>query len=458
MASIKRGEAIKGEWWRPEAPDDTCNGHLTISEAGSARLDIFGLLFNPEDGLWGPRERFVVWGTTIEGKSMTLFHCIVRESHIAGGGSTCEIAASMVIVGRHWRSLAEVAFGRLSCSLDYLVTWMGGSNVRVDFDPVAWHVSLDARKPEAIPLAEIDGIKVTLRPSVTFSPKSGSVSLTDECSIVVHSDHDVGFEAGMEFIAGMAGLVALASGEPVYTSDMHGLVATADGKGEWCEIIQHVRRSVDPRTVRERELLFNLADVRAAGPDLISNYLKRRKLFGPVSGLYLGTLYNRSMYPEHELLSLAHAAEAFHRVFVGGTYVTDAEYQDGVKAALLDAIPEGIAPDFRKSLQNKLKYLHEYSLRKRLQDLCARFGSLLRDAISNSKQFADDAAKARNAVTHRDAVTAGDVPKSKELFVLCERLGLLLELCLLQEIGFGDALLKRVVENSHRIEAIRLNT
>lgn len=87
---------------------------------------------------------------------------------------------------------------------------------------------------------------------------------------------------------------------------------------------------------------------------------------------------------------------------------------------MLAALPADLDGDFRRSLKNIFKYLHEYSLRKRLGDLARRFPLLLAAAIGDVKAFGGIVADERNRLTHLDATTAQVERRGRDQWVMAE--------------------------------------
>jgi hypothetical protein len=204
---------------------------------------------------------------------------------------------------------------------------------------------------------------------------------------------------------------------------------------------------------------FSLADIQPKAGHYFARFVEKRNRLSPVCDFYFSTMYNKQMYLHQRFLAVAHAVEAYHRAFIGGKYQADSKYEQGVEKILWQAIPGDIEPDFRASLKNKLKYLHEYSLRKRIQDICGMFGNLLTPFFGDASDFAGEVAELRNSLTH-PTPTAEEAPvlkKHQVLFVKAEQLSLLLELCFLREMEFSDEAISKIASRSKRIAAIRLN-
>jgi len=223
------------------------------------------------------------------------------------------------------------------------------------------------------------------------------------------------------------------------------------------EFIRKIDLPVDAREVlMAARMPFSLSDLDPDPAAILAAYLDKHAKLDPVYDLYFSTLYSREMPTRQRFLSLAHALEAYHRAFIGGKYVTDDEYERTIKPAFLRSIPAELHSDFRVSLQNKLKYLHEFSLRKQVQDVCGRFESLLVKLCGDTKGFGNRVVDTRNRLTHPDANAPCEMDW-KELWLLSEQVALVLSVCLLHELGFAVEKIRGMLTNNRHARAIFLN-
>jgi hypothetical protein len=223
------------------------------------------------------------------------------------------------------------------------------------------------------------------------------------------------------------------------------------------KIIRKVGMAADTtKCVHPHEMLFTLPDLLPKPETYLGNYFGKLHKMHPVCALYFSTLYNPEMFLEQRFLSLAHAVEAYHRAMIGGKYLSDEEYESGLKQTFLNAIPETLDSGFKESLKGKLRYLHEFSLRKQIQDVASRLDEFLNRFLGDSKAFGARIAEKRNDLTHPkpDAIEAKDW---MDLWLMSEQLSLLIVACLLYELGFPkDKLAVMLSRNKHAV-AIHYN-
>lgn len=125
--------------------------------------------------------------------------------------------------------------------------------------------------------------------------------------------------------------------------------------------------------------------------------------------------------------------------------------------ALKAAIPSSLSSGHRASLLARLKYGHEYSQRKRLNDLFTTHERTLQVLTAHPLAFVEPMIDHRNAFTHFPGTDA--VPSSSDgapEIVLRNNilLKLLLEACLLQAAGFSTDEIATLAHRSYRLKQL----
>jgi hypothetical protein len=155
-----------------------------------------------------------------------------------------------------------------------------------------------------------------------------------------------------------------------------------------------------------------------------------------VYNLYFSILYNSHIYLEDRFINFSQAIETYHRIKIGGKYQSDEEFRQGLYQKLVSVLPQEIDDGFRQSLKRgKLFYANEYSLRKRLQDIIRRLSSEFPKNFIKSN-FVSKVCDTRNYLKHYDQTLKEKAAKDEELYELTEDLRIILEICLLEELGF----------------------
>jgi hypothetical protein len=161
----------------------------------------------------------------------------------------------------------------------------------------------------------------------------------------------------------------------------------------------------------------------------------------------MSTIYHPDQLLRARFLTLVQAIEAYHRVSMPGKYMDEETYDTDLRKLLWQAIPATIHPDFRKALKNKLRYLHEFSLRKRIETLTHKYTAITGDLLGSATDFASTVSELRNRLTHPEPSNAGAKLDYRVLWYLSEKIALLLEICFLDELGFTEDRIKEMVRS-----------
>jgi hypothetical protein len=459
-------EKIKGAWWLPEKPDLKLNGELTYGPTVGAELEVYGDFFNAVD-LTPPHRKITIWGETIAAKPVTMFKSLATGGNIhVPGGRTTRFISYDAVLGGHFLKPDDMVFTRAEAKLSGLQDWTYMTGISVQPLQDEHGVSLKSKTPDAVPLGKHHELTIGLEfTSHMSNARLGEYGIKEECSVVLVSDGPTKFQFFRDMIDQVRRFLALGLANPSYElavkarTDVPEIFAGGISIFNDMIIIRKTNAKVDAEArVLPWDMLFSLKDLEPTPALCFSNFLQKGELLAPACDLFFLTFYFGDMYVGQKLLTLCQAAEAFHRAFLPGKYLSDEQYQATVQTELLAAVPQTLDPDFKLSLKNKLKYLHEFSLRKRLLELCNRAGEFLVPLIGDFKNFASLTSEKRNAMTHSEGKKASEpAPELLKLWLTCQQLSILLETCILQELGFTPEKLKQKILNSPRARAIGLN-
>jgi hypothetical protein len=454
---------VKGVWWLPDRPEKRLSGEVTYSSTGGAEIDLYDYFFEELS-----TDPLTVWGVTVDGKMVTLFDGYSRNMTMqSSGAKVSNVASNFSVVGGHFASKYELRFYEVSASLSHLQRWVWSTGIQVTPDHssgMKWIITQE-RQPD-ISLGMVGDFELVIQFEGRLQPRFGACELSESCFLTIKAQEATDYVAFEKVTQQFQHFLALGVSRPVYAFSVKGRpekwgddVAVL-AKQPVCEVLRKL--SMDGNSDKKifpQEMQFSMADLEDDVAWFIGCYFEKYSQLKPVCNLYFSTLYNPGMYTHQRFLALAHAIEAYHRIFVGGQYQSDDDYHEGLQKILRDAIPEDVDADFRESLKNKFKYLHEYSLRKRLQGICKKYAVILEPHLGTISEFAGTTADVRNHLTHRDPrdKSRSEIPGGIDLWCRCEQLSLLLEVCLLHEIGFSDEKIQELLPRNRRPERIRLN-
>ncbi|MBN3945220.1 MAG: hypothetical protein HWQ38_01500 [Nostoc sp. NMS7] len=188
----------------------------------------------------------------------------------------------------------------------------------------------------------------------------------------------------------------------------------------------------------------------------VAQWYGNSKKLKPVIYLYLGLFYLPKRYLTERFLSLAQAIEAFHRILYGGRYINEQEYKNGIYQSFLRAIESdsnvyNLTSEFKDSLKQRLSYLYEFSLRKRLKELIGLNKTCFSTGFLTKKELRDNfiatVVNIRNKLTHLNENTdIQSIIEYPELYRLYNHLEALLRCCIMKFLGVSEEVIKRRIE------------
>ncbi len=147
-----------------------------------------------------------------------------------------------------------------------------------------------------------------------------------------------------------------------------------------------------------------------------------------------------------KFLTVAHAAESYHRSLGGGLYMDQAAF-DAAMQQFTTHMPAVIQGDHRQSLRNRLRYGNERSLRRRLTAMFARLPENVRLRIANPvDQFINRFVDTRNYFTHYDHAAQANAFRAHNAYVAAERMRILIVASLLHDLAIPDGNILSILE------------
>jgi hypothetical protein len=205
------------------------------------------------------------------------------------------------------------------------------------------------------------------------------------------------------------------------------------------------RRGADKKRLNPHEMLFGLGDLPEGFGPTVERWLERAEVLDPVYRLYLGTIYNPQSYIEQRFLNLVQALEVYHRRASPSSELKEEEHEKR-KEEILEAVPD----QHKAWLEEKLEYSNEPNLARRLKEVIRRYEksaySVTGDNSKDRGRFVYKVVTTRNYHTHFDKSKEVEAAQGEELYRITQKLKLLIEICLLGEIGFEAERIKDLIK------------
>jgi hypothetical protein len=453
-----------GIWWLPENPKKKISGTLKFNQREDTILELIGSFKEVKDINEIP-ELNIILGITSNGKVITLYKCYESNFHVSiPGFFSSSFVVSIIFQGYHFEKEEDIKFDSLSLNYSHLEEWtrISGFKSKSENDSEN-HLKKYEVSYSFPPKVEAKLAKFDLSFDYNFNlggDRIKEVKLKQTIFIKIEPHTQVHFnDYEKDICYHIQNFLSLAIGRAVSPLLIKGKTNAcktklSDGRVVYNDILTFYSIKELPdlsKKLNPFDMLFSFRDMSDNFEKYLKNWFAKSEVLQPVYDLYFGTLYNPSMYLQHEFLSLIQALESYHRRVEDGKYVSEDDYTQIYKT-LISAIPQELDNDFKESLKQKLKYHNEFSLRKRVKKILKKFGDLGILLIHDNERFVKDIVTTRNFLTHYDKNVEMKAKNGQELYELTQKIKFMLEICFLIELEIPIKTIKGLVSRNQRYQ------
>jgi len=455
----------KGYWWLPDDADNPAPGILSYDDDATT-LDLFGA-FKPRSfmdlGTVRQADQMpIILGTLENGQPCTLYKNIVTGTKMQLTGATSsKYTLRHLFIGKHFPTAADIRFSALRMSFTDLEAWMADSPFRPpDYkregsEFVSVETGYDYPKAFSFTLPTLDAeLKSLFGNSIRWG---GFESFSHEhvafLKITPSGFQDFEWFTSVEQTC--RSLLTLFIGQPVYPKRLvgYGEKKQLSNGQSYTEDSRMYAQYPGGRHLKPKDptdMLAPLPVIRDRVSEFVTNWFARTDVLRDAFNLFLGTYYNSSMYLESTFLVLTQALESYSRSVRPGKYVPEVDYEP-IRDALVNAIPADVVGDFRQSLETRIRFGNDHSLRKRIGALLASLDpEIVKMFCPNPKAFRNRIVDTRNYLTHYSEELKPRAILGTDLYYANERLRLLLTVLLLKEVGLAELTIRqRVSQNPY---------
>lgn len=429
-----------GVWWLPSNRETKIPGILKFDQSEGAILELDGCFTDdPEmDELFNPA---IVNGVSSTGVNITLHRCLGKHLTIRGGGfSHSKLYAHEVFEGVHFERREDIKFRCLFVDYSHLDTWLGisGFDIVPNKHDEIW---IKYKTPDSIPVFISSDLVLFIVFLTSYSPFALTEAyLRQKVKIMIAPAQEQSFEELQKIVRRIQDFLTLANIEPVYPLSIEGETElkkeivgdkTVYPKVKIFYQLPKVHGAV-VETGRFRAL-FAFKDISDKFQYFLQNWFRKAEELEPVYQLYFGLIYNPHMYLEQKFSCLVEALEAYHRRIMQNYELPMDKHNERI-CKILDAVPQ----EYKTWLERKLEYSNEPILRRRLRELLNNHSVTVPNFIRNRESFIDKVVITRNYLIHHDPRLEAKAAKKEKLHYITRRLQLLVDLCLLKELGFSS--------------------
>lgn len=449
MASVEH----HGVWWEP--------GHLERQRVGTLRFDgregaTLTLIVPPDNtGFEPPLESYdVLHGRSTSGERISLLKCFDQSTKGSFGEQPrpIEVFANEVVVGFHCDSTDPI-LGTASATFRHLQPWLGRSGIEIEPPTSPRDLSLRYRSSPSLVLHDDDHCNVAITSGWTGSLSHAAVTVREGIHLEVKGKAPAKLSELRRVLSACGDLLSVLCQRYCAIDELVLLPPAVESQPRRLGTHHAVPIYGDrDRSYNPGDTLVPSTALAERLPSVFSRFITQAEKLHDVRALYLSGVYGGG-FIENKLIALTQAAEAFHRRFYAGEYMSGDAFAATVLPALEAALPESLDQGHRASLRARFAYGHEFSQRKRIGELFKIHDRTLRVLARDPLAFVGPMIDHRNAFTHFPVPTETASPAAKDVDKVLRYnflLKLLIEACLLEAAGLQPDEIATLAQASHR--------
>jgi hypothetical protein len=441
MMTLYEKFVLNGKWWTPKAPDRCTKGEMTFDPFKGAILNLGGTLGESETC---PMPLEIVLGKTDDDREITLIGSsgiwLTHPYRIADNGEQDDVpacsslCANVLIIGKHYHSSKEIDFEGFTIDLSHLSDW-AGLNGRSSSNRS--HAGCTASEHDIGQFGRM------------FIETEGNGS----CHLTIAFERRTSLDKGIEMIGELRNLMSLLMHRPIQLVRVQGIVQNGSneiGPAMKVDVLYPTfarDRTVDP--LNQEDMLLPLSGIRTEIGVVVAKWYSFNETMAQVLDLYFAASQSAELFPETRFIMYNQAIEAYHRLRYRNFEVEPEEHKKRLEA-ILSSIPE----EYREWMRDGLEYSNEPSHGQRLREIYREFEEIMDEFVDDRKLFIFRIIRTRNHLTHLEGSGDEKVFIGNDLVLATTRLRLLLELCLLKEIGIGPEQMKAAVTGNSMFSRI----
>ena len=415
---IKEEFKESGDFWLPSVPEKKVSGTLSISDGGRSELEVTtGWLKDSKGEFNFNLDRIVGYiqkDRTIPSIPVTLDDCYYKILPTMGGNSKSLIRINRAFIGVQYDQDEIPSFNTLTFSVEGIDDWVDTSGIKVEYPSEKCPAIISYEAPEDITLNLHDNMQllITWRSFLKHSiNKEASISEKIYFKLVSQSARELD-----EFVSVARKITEFLCFAMNETVSLYSMSATSDdlfkeiGNGKPIPISIDVYYRSWPYAKDEPEvnlynMLFRFKEIQNDAERIINNWLKGYEYSAPAFRLYFLAKMGEQTYLEEKFLTLVQGLEAYHQRICRDMY-----------------------------------------LRDRIMNIIEPFKDII-GTDENRQKLINSIMDTRNYLTHHTPSKELKAAKGVNLWPLCMKMELLLELHILQLMGFSREKIDSIVDN-----------
>lgn len=445
-----------GYFWLPENPSHRIPGTLKIFDGGEIELEVVGIFDTSIKSLSDDDIPRII-GIVEKDGLVTLDGCFYRKKTIAFGG----VARSIIFANRAFCGVAYdkeelVKFNSISFSIEGLNEWLRITGIKVNYDEDYKSATINYSPQNEIIHELTSGFKLHILFSYSL-PSSNNLSeakITQKAYLKLSSVEERELAEFIDIIHKITYLICFAVDETVSISSV---IAKSDslvedvsqGKTQCVPIKVYYSSlpfSAKSPKIEAHKMLFNFRNISNSAGLIFNNWLSAYSIVRPSLGLYFSAVSGSHKYLDGRFLSLAQALETYHRRTSAETLMDEVQFRK-ISAKILWSCPK----INRKWLRGRIMHGNEINLGKRIKRIIEPFKSKIGNAKAISK-LTRNIVNTRNYLTHYSEELEKDAVRGQNLWDLCQIMEAIFQLHLLEQLGFENVEIEKILDNNYKLK------
>ena len=398
-----------------------------------------------------------LYGRLVNGTRVTLVDYRTTHAQFGAGGAGLPtiVIADRMLVGDHVENLDHLPVKSYTVEFSSLFNWTCAAPAKLDM-PVregkCLGVDVSFRRPSPIEIALHDQeFDLKVSHGWTTSDPSDSFALRWHTGVTIVAHFSLALFDAFQVALQCRNLMSLLIGDRISVKSIavKPVDQTSASKvPSPLHLVYNQHGRHDYPDLHASQMLLPYSQIATDFPRLVSEWFSRSEQAVLATNVFFGSQLFETTAVDLRLLTITQVAESYHRSLGTGVYMKQDEY-DTELAKLLAHMPAAIQGDHRRSLENRLRYGNEHSLRRRLTEMLRRLPANAQTRIAGDVgKFVNKIVDTRNYFTHYDHDARGSAFKGRDVFIACERLRILVLANLLRDLGVsGDSLLRTLERN-----------
>ena len=416
-----------GNFWIPSVPEETVHGILSISDGGNIELEITTGQLKDKDGTFNVTlERIVGYiqkNGSIPSIPVTLDDCYYKILPTLGGNSKSLIRISRAFIRAQYNQDDIPSFNTLTFSVEGINDWVDTSGIKVEYpsEKSPAIISYEPQEDITLNLHNDMQLLITWRPSLKYSiNKEAGISENIYFKLVSKESRELD-----EFTSVARKITEFLCFVINQTVCLDSMCATSDdltqetGDGKIGPVPINIYYPSWPYAKNEPkivwyDMLFKFKEIRNDIEEVINNWIKSYEQYDSAFRLYFLAKMGAQTYLEEKFLTLAQGLEAYHQRIIS----------------------------------------RQVSLEDRITSIIKPFKDLI-GIDENQQELIDSIVHTRHYLTHHNPSREPRAEKGVNLWPLCMKMELLLELHFLQLMGFSREKIDSIIDNCPELKRKR---